>query len=355
MERRARAVEGVAGELLVSGMNGQMQPGAELGIWTYNKELFAGIAPMQTWDPARSNVIAGRTVGFLSQQPYRSKSKAEAVLAELARVVEDSRRLTVVWLSDGSGEKLAGTPFDAQINEAFTKYKPALAKTRMPLVTVLRAYHGKYIGQNISVAPWPIEFPEFPSESVASNQVAKVTAPAPVAPVKSIYISRESGPSEVALPANTPRTVETQPAGVQLRPSPEPVTNLPALAPTPVETAPTLPVTVVQPIPVVAPPEPPPQVQPAEPKLTEVVTAPAMPAVVAPAPAATAPAAVTPQPAPAVPVSAPSEAETSRKWPLIIGISFMWIAIFVALTLARQARRAKATSLITRSFERDKH
>jgi hypothetical protein len=32
----------------------------------------------------------------------------------------------------------------------------------------------------------------------------------------------------------------------------------------------------------------------------------------------------------------------------------MWIAIFAALTLARRARRAKATSLITRSFDRDK-
>ena len=69
MERRARAVEGVVGELMVSGMNGQMEPGAELGIWTYNKELFAGVAPMQTWDPAHSNLMANRTVGFLSKQP----------------------------------------------------------------------------------------------------------------------------------------------------------------------------------------------------------------------------------------------------------------------------------------------
>lgn len=352
MERRAKAVEGVVGELMVSGMNGQMQPGAEFGIWTYNKELYAGVAPMQTWDSARSNLMANRTVGFLSKQPYRNKSKTEPVLSELARVVSDSRRLTVVWLSDGTGEKIAGTPFDAQINEAFTKYRPALSKTRMPLVTVLRVYRGKYIGQNISVAPWPVEFPPFPIEPAATNAVAKATTP--TAPVKSIFISRE--PAKVEKPAETPPAVQIKPDSVQLRSAPESVTNPLAATPVPVELAQPMPTTAVQPAPVVAPVEPPPAVKPVEPKPVEVAAVAPKPEIVAPIAPAPAPAAVAPQPAPATtpPVAAAVEPVTSRKWPLILGISFMWIAIFAALTLARRARRAKATSLITRSFDRDK-
>jgi hypothetical protein len=347
MERRAKAVEGVVGELIVSGMNGQMQPGAELGIWTYNKELYAGVAPMQTWDPARSNLMANRTVGFLSKQTYRSKSQTEPVLSELARVVSDSRRLTVVWLSDGTGEKIVGTPFDAQINEAFTKYRPALSKTRMPLVTVLRVYHGKYIGQNISVAPWPIEFPPFPSEPAATNAVAKTATP--TAPVKSIFISRE--PAKVEKPVEAPAAAQMRPDSVQLRPAPEGATNPPATTPAPVELAQPMPAAVVQPAPVVAPVEPPPAPKPAAPKPVEVAAVAPKPEIVAPVSPAPAPAAVAPQPTPVTATAAPV---ASRKWPLILGISFMWVAIFAALTLARRARRAKATSLITRSFDRDK-
>jgi len=35
---------------------------------------------------------------------------------------------------------------------------------------------------------------------------------------------------------------------------------------------------------------------------------------------------------------------------LILGIGLMWVAIVAALMLARRARRANATSLITRSL-----
>jgi len=300
--------------------------------------------------------MASRTVGFLSKQKYRSKSKTEPVLSELTRVASDSRRLTVVWLSDGSGEKVAGTPFDAQINEAFAKYKPALAKTRMPLVTILRVYHGKYIGQNISVAPWPVEFPPFPVEPEPTNAVAKVSAPTPVAPVKSIFISREPAKPDVAKPAEPPAPVLPKPDGAQLRPAPEPVPETPTLVPdliAPVR--PTVPEVVVQPIPVVDSVEPAATVKSAAPKPMEmaaIVPPPPVAAQIASTPVA--PAVVTAHPEPAPSIAMVVEPVASRKWPLILGISFMWMAVFAALTLARRARRAKATSLITRSFDRDK-
>ena len=214
MERRAQAVEGLVGELLASGMNGQMAPGADIGIWTYNKELFAGVAPMQTWNPAQSNIIAGRSLAFLSKQKYRSKSRTEPVLSELARVVSDSRQLTVVWFSD-SAQKIAGTPFDDLINAAYAKYRPALAKTRMPLVTVLRVHQGKYFAQNISVSPWPIEFPPFPVTE-NTNEVAKLP-PAATPPVKSIFIGREPEKTNVLKSAG----VELHAAEVKLRPLPD--------------------------------------------------------------------------------------------------------------------------------------
>jgi len=355
MERRAKAVEGVVGELIVSGMNGQMEPGAELGIWTYNKELFAGVAPMQTWDPARSNLMASRTVGFLSKQPYRSKSKPEPVIAELNRVVGDSRRLTVVWLSDGAGEKIAGTPFDDLINEAFAKYRPALSKTRMPLITILRVYHGKYIGQNVSVSPWPVEFPAFPIDPEKTNTLAKsaTVVAKPAEPVKSIYISSPKKPD-----AEKPAPVEVQGGGVKLRPPPESVVPDVVPPPKPAESVPAqpLPVAVTEPTPVVAPAEPAPSIKPVEatpaPAVVPVAAAAPLPSIATPSPAAPVVAPATPVvPAPQVAIATNTVA--ARKWPLILGIGFMTAAIMAALVLARRARRASASSLITRSFDRD--
>lgn len=357
MERRAKAVEGVVGELIVSGMNGQMEPGAELGIWTYNKELFAGVAPMQTWDPARSNLMANRTVGFLSKQPYQSKSRTEPVIAELNRVVGDSRRLTVVWLSDGAGEKIAGTPFDDLINEAFAKYRPALSKTRMPLVTVLRVHHGKYIRQNVSMSPWPVEFPAFPIDPAKTNALAKPAVAKPAEPVKSIYISSPKKPD-----ADKPAPVETQGGSVKLRPPPESVVADVVPPPRPADPPPVqpLPVVATEPppvvAPVVAPVEPAPILKPAEPApspaVVEVAMAEPPPSVTAPGPAAPAVSTATPV-VPEPQVAVVTNTVTARKWPLILGIGFMWAAIAAALLLARRARRASASSLITRSFDRD--
>ena len=346
MERRAKAVEGVVGELLVSGMNGQMSPGAELGIWTYNKELAAGVAPMQTWATAHTNIIAGRTVGFLSRQTYRGKPKVQNVMDELARVVSDSRQLTVVWFSDGA-HNLTNTPFDAAINTAYTNYRPALAKTRMPLVTVLRAHHGKYIGQNISVAPWPVEFPPFPVEPGKTNAPAKpeIALAKPVEPAKSFYMG--GGTKKI-------EPVVMKGGSIQLRPPPASEVAEVVTPSKPVELVPPLPITVAEPAPVVAPIEPAAMVKPAEPKPVEVAAADPLPAV--PSASAGAPKIFPAKPNPVSmppPVAVATDTVTARKWPLILGIGCMWAAIVAALVLARRARRAHATSLITRSFDRD--
>lgn len=343
MERRAKAVEGMVSDLLNSGMNGQMSPGSELGIWTYNKQLYAGVAPLQTWDPARSNIIAGRSVEFLSRQTYRDKGRSELVMAELADIVRSSRQLTIVWLSEGS-QSLTNTPFDDAINTAYAKYRPTLAKSRMPLVTVLRVHHGKYFAQNVSVAPWPIEFPPFPVEE-KTNAPAKPAATTPKPePVKSIFISAPKKPAAEPAPVPPPA-----PSNVQLVVTPEP----PPLATNAVVTV--KPVEIIEPKPAAsapppAPVEPPPAPIQSKPEAKPVEVAPATPA--SPPPITPAPEAAITKPISSAPQAASAgETVTARKWPLILGIGFMWVAIITSVVLARRARRANATSLITRSLE----
>lgn len=351
MEKRADAVRGVVGEMVSSGMNGQMQPGDEFGIWTYNKKLSAGVAPMQTWDASRSNTIAGRTVAFLDKQSYTGKAKPELVFAALEPIVSSSRQLTVVMLSDGAVD-VAGTPFDAAINAAYAEHRPALKKSRMPLVTVLRGYKGNYFAQQVSVAPWITEFPAFPAEPVKTNLPPVVEPPKP-APKRTIIIRPE--PKKVAevepavalqpgavtlrnLPETTP---DVKPAVIEPLPTPANVNLTPVV--TPVVTPATVPADAIP----IAKVEPaPPAIPPAAPAPAHV--APVTPPVVAPAPVI-APAPAAPAQASATPAS---DNVTVRKWPLILGITFMWVAIVVALMLARRARRANATSIITQSFDK---
>lgn len=344
MERRAKAVEGVVGELVASGMNGQIHPGDELGIWTFNKELRAGAAPLQTWQPAHSNSIAGHLVAFLAKQKYEGKANFQPVLAELGRLVPVSRQLTILVMADGS-QPIAGTPFDAAINASYEKTRAELARTRMPLVTVLRVYHGKYIGQNVSFAPWPVEFPPFPPEPPVTESRPTTAAPPAVPPItataKPIIIHSEPKPAESTnlitaplAPAPSLPLVTTQPAPV--------VTVAPAPAAQPVVEAPAAP-------PAVSPPVVQPLAEPMTPPVAPAPTAtPSAAAPVAPSPAV----AVAPEAVPTAP-TATADTVTARKWPLILGIGCFWVAIMVALVLARCARRQAGTSYITRSIDRE--
>lgn len=370
MKPRGEAVLGVVGDLLGSGMNGQMQPGAEFSIWTYNKELYAGVAPKQTWMPANSNTIVRRTLGFLNAQEFRSKAQLQPVMDGLARAVGVSRHITVVWLSDGS-QKISGTPFDEAINAAFATNKAALAKARMPLVTVLRGHNGAYFAHSVSVGPWPVEFPPFPVEP-KTNAVTPVTATTnkPVEVGQPIFMS---GPKKTE--AEHPAPVEPRGGTIKLRPPPESESPSPAIAPAqpvePVQPLPLANITPSEPVapPVIAPAQPAPLAKSTTPapatNRVDVAAAPApsgpsatnaalSPIPSAPtAPSGSSPVSVSPTPLAASAPAAP-ETVTARKWPLILGIGFMWVAIIVALVLARRARRTNTSSLITRSLEHER-
>ncbi len=51
MHRRSGAVLKAVEELLMSDLNGQLRRGDTLGLWTFNKDLYAGRFPLQTWSP----------------------------------------------------------------------------------------------------------------------------------------------------------------------------------------------------------------------------------------------------------------------------------------------------------------
>jgi len=342
MEKRAKALEGAIGDLLASGMNGELKEGDQIGIWTYNKKLFAGVAPMQTWIPAQSNKIAGRSAHFIGGQKFQSKPNLDNVVPELNRLAKASRKMTILLISDGS-QKFSGTPFDDAINAAYASFQPSLEKTRMPLITVLRSERGEYIGQSVSFAPWPIEFPPFkleadpkPATSSAKKTGEKtksiiIGTPKPTAPATNVLII---SPKTTAAPGST-NEVKPVPA-VSLEPTP----IVDTVQPKPVSTSATKP---IAPTPI--------SVEPAKTSAPPVRPAAPAPVTVAP-PTTPSTAAVAPTPA-ANPQPKRGSGLSKQKWLLILGMGCLWVAIVIALVMVRRSRRPQTASLITRSFDRN--
>jgi len=328
---RSKVIAGVIGELVVSGVNGQLKEGDQIGLWTFDKKLNAGIAPLQTWQTGQSNLIAGRTAKFVAEQKFGGKSKLSAVVPELTRVVKDSRRLTVLIFSDAS-QTISGTPYDQELNAAYAAKRAEGSETRMPLVTVLRSEMGKFIGQSVSFAPW-LEYPAFTPDP----QELKAKAAVKPAPELKKAIIIGSGPKP------------TQPTTNVLVVSPQPVT--------PAVETPATPVPEIQPV----QPAPRPAVQPAAvvqatlATQAQLATNPPVADSAAPTAAPAAEASVAPAAQASAAVSEPDSdgGILSRKWLLLLGLGCMWIAIVMALLLVRRSKRSARASLITRSFDRN--
>jgi hypothetical protein len=163
MQKRAANTEQVVGNLFIGGAGNQLHRGDTIGVWTYTDDLHTGQFPLQRWSPQTREAIATGIVDFLKSRKYEKTSQLAPVMAQLKSVVADSDKITVMLISAGE-EALTGTPYDAQIAEAYRLNAADQRKQKMPFLTVLRAVKGKFIGYTVNTPPWPAEFPVFPAE-----------------------------------------------------------------------------------------------------------------------------------------------------------------------------------------------
>lgn len=397
MRRRAPAVEVAIGNLLRSSMAAQLQRGDTVGVWTFNEALTAGRFPLQLWTPERSSIVTSNVVAFLKAQRYEKQSRFEVVVPMLDRIVRDSHRLTIILVSDGD-EKISGTPFDAWLARSFAEKFKAQEKARMPFITVLRSVRGQFKNAAVSLAPWPVEFPDFPPEPVIvetpkPKPVEKPPEPKPVVPPL-IVIGRKPEPPPITnAPAATNETVvvpappETnappriQPVAppitptppqlspVDLKPSPAPAeaagpaTNPPAPPVVPLPVVVPQPATSAPPAVVATRPTPPPIITPpAESVAVPTSNAPVVTAPVTPPPETPNPVAPGPTTNEVVPTSPPApvalavqpEPAFSRMGMIAIGIAILLLAGGLFLVLHRRARHRGEASLITRSLDQDR-
>jgi len=314
---RMEGVAQTAGNLILSGMNGQVRPGDTLGVWTFDSELHAGEFPLQTLSPQNSKTVAERVALFLAMQKFEKRAGLENILPEMGELITNSQFITVILISSGE-ERIRGTPFDSEINAQYRALQSQQAAARMPLVTVLRAQRGRITDFVVSAPPAFLEMPALPPE------LRIVETPTPV--------EKPAEPKRIETPPPTPKAPPLIVRGKKPDLEPEPLTPLPPVAVLPTNQA------VVSEIQTTPPPAPPVVVNRPSATITNV--------------AATN---VVTGPQTNQPPLAAGEIHSHRK-PLWFAAGIVVIAAGAALSLAflRRSRAASHASLITRSLERDK-
>ena len=209
MQRRADAVVGAVRGLLASGLDGQLQAGYTLGLWTFNEDLYAGRFPLQTWSAQAQEDITQRTVAFLKAQKYEKLGRFDKVVPAMSRLLNDSEPITVILISSGDGE-VQGTPIDGRINEYYNQWREQQQKARIPFIIVLRVRNGQLVACSLNTTPWPVEMPRLTSEIRTAETVPEDSAKAapknPPPAVPPLIVSRNEPQSE---PMPTPKPEPT--------------------------------------------------------------------------------------------------------------------------------------------------
>jgi hypothetical protein len=209
MQRRADAVVGAVRGLLASGLDGQLQAGDTLGLWTFNEDLYAGRFPLQTWSAQAQEDITQRTVAFLKAQKYEKLGRFDKVVPAMSRLLNDSELITVILISSGDGE-VQGTPIDGRINEYYNQWREQQQKARIPFIIVLRVRNGQLLACSLNTTPWPVEMPRLKSEIRTAETVPEDSAKAapknPPPAVPPLIVSRNEPQSE---PMPTPKPEPT--------------------------------------------------------------------------------------------------------------------------------------------------
>ena len=191
MQKRTENVQKIVGEMFSSGLGGDMRSGDTVGMWMFNDELRTGQFPLKRWTKPTRQRVAVEMVQFLQQVRNEKTAHLAVIWETLTNIVSRSERITVVIISSGS-EAITGTPFDESIAQNFLKNEETQRKAKMPFVTILRAYHGKFVNFSVNLPPWPMELPEYPKEARRSDEVIvkkEVEADAAAAALPSLIVN----------------------------------------------------------------------------------------------------------------------------------------------------------------------
>lgn len=160
MKKRVPMMQKALDNLFLTGLNGQLQPGDSIGIWTFGQELSTGQFHLISWVPDEAATVAKDINSFIGKQHYAKTAGFGALQPLMNKVVQDSDRLTMLIFCDGE-TPMSGTPYDAGINQIFQQRQAAQKTAKQPFIIVLRAQLGQYVGCTMIFRPNRRTFPPF--------------------------------------------------------------------------------------------------------------------------------------------------------------------------------------------------
>jgi hypothetical protein len=226
MSRHAEIVQKWIFELIYSGLEGHLKPGSSYSFWTFNETVHARAFNTKVWSPELNRLLAEDAIKFIRTQHYEKRTFFHLLSDELKSVAKANPNLTILLVTDGR-DTLKGTPFDAQINAAFSRVVPR--RPPNPLLILLSSYHGKPVAWSINLPGKPLGFPDLSPllDETKPTVVETPTLAAPVveAPAKAAEHPPVPPQAELKPP---PATVTSSSAPVEpvviAPPVPEPIT-----------------------------------------------------------------------------------------------------------------------------------
>lgn len=149
MARQKDTTADAIGKLIATGINGRIQTGDLLGVWTITDKLNRTAFGPRMWVDAERPEIAGKVFNLVREGKSAKTANLGLVIAGIKEVARASGSLTVFLVTDGS-VPVQGTPFDDAINEIFQGHSAAMKKAKTPFVVVISAHGGEMVSQAVS-------------------------------------------------------------------------------------------------------------------------------------------------------------------------------------------------------------
>ena len=182
MARTKEATARTVRELIVTGVQGRMQRGDTVGIWTFNEEVETRRFPIYQWAPEQSESLADRAVYLLRKEKFEKQTRIDKALAEMFKAVQSTESLTVFIISDGD-EPIVGTPFDRSINAIYRQYARSLRREKKPFVTMFVAQDGALNSWSVHTGGSVIVLPDLPPPRRTVQEALAPTIVTNVAPL----------------------------------------------------------------------------------------------------------------------------------------------------------------------------
>ncbi len=162
MASKKETLRNTAYDLIYTGIGGEMKQGDLFSFWTFNENPDTQQFALTEWKPEQRQALANQAYAFLKNQPFQKISRFDKALGEILLSTQESASLTIVILGDGL-EFVRGTPFNHELNTAYSERSPELRRSDKPFITVLQAKQGLVVGWSIAAVGEPVRIPAIPA------------------------------------------------------------------------------------------------------------------------------------------------------------------------------------------------